>query len=92
MDKSEAMWIGASYNYRHKPHRLTWTNDTVKTLGIHIRTDVQKMTDKTFIDCLEKFQICQNYDIYANLQGINYTHYDIALLSYFYAKMGYCQV
>ena len=56
MDKSEAMWIGASSNYHHKPHRLTWTTDTVKTLGIHIGTDLQRMTDKNFKECLERIQ------------------------------------
>ena len=51
MDKIEATW-----NYRHKPNGLTWTNDTIKTLGVHIGTDMQKVTNKNFKECLERIQ------------------------------------
>ena len=50
MDKSEAMWIGASSNFRHKPYKLKWTKDMVKTLGIYIGTDRQQMIKKNFTE------------------------------------------
>jgi hypothetical protein len=56
MDKSEALWIGASSNYRHKPNGLTWTDDTIKTLGVHIGTDMQRATDQNFKECLERIK------------------------------------
>jgi hypothetical protein len=56
MDKSEAMWIGATSNYRHKPYKLRWTQDMIKSLGLYIGTDQRKMTEKNFEDRLDKIQ------------------------------------
>ena len=56
MDISEAMWIGDSSNYRHKPYGLKWTHDMVKTLGLYIGTDMQQMTNKNFTEKLDNIQ------------------------------------
>ena len=40
MDKSEAIWIGASSNYRHKPLKLKWTQGATY-LGVYISNDLQ---------------------------------------------------
>ena len=56
MDKSKAIWIGASSNYRHKPYGLKWTKDMIKTLEIYIDIDLQHMTNTHFTDRLEKIQ------------------------------------
>jgi hypothetical protein len=47
-EKSEAIWIGASSNYRHKPYGLKWTNNLIKSLGIYIGTDKTKMVNENF--------------------------------------------
>jgi hypothetical protein len=38
-DKSEAVWIGASSNFKHKPFGLKWTTKSVKYLGVYINLD-----------------------------------------------------
>jgi hypothetical protein len=43
MDKSEAIWIGASSNFRHKPFKLKWTQGAT-CLGVHIMNDLEEMT------------------------------------------------
>jgi hypothetical protein len=40
MDKSEAIWIGASSNYLHKPLKLKWTQGAT-CLGVYITNDLQ---------------------------------------------------
>ena len=49
-DKSEANWIGASSNYRHKPGGLKWSNAVVKCLGIYIGPDSEDVTRKNFTE------------------------------------------
>jgi hypothetical protein len=56
MDKSEAMWIGATSNYRHKPYKLKWTQDMIKSLGLYIGTDQKQMIKQNFDDRLDKIQ------------------------------------
>ena len=55
-EKSEAMWIGASSNYRHKPYGLKWNNSLVKSLGIYIGTDPIKMINENFNERLKKIE------------------------------------
>ena len=55
-DKSEAIWIGSSSNYRHKPYGLNWTHDTIKTLGIYIGIDEKKMVQENFNIRLKKIE------------------------------------
>ncbi len=55
-DKSEALWIGASSNFRHKPCGLKWTSDPVKCLGIYIGQDVDKALEKNYAEKLKKIE------------------------------------
>jgi exonuclease III len=48
MEKSEAIWIGASSNYRHKPFKLKWTQGAT-CLGVYISNNLEEMT-RTNID------------------------------------------
>jgi hypothetical protein len=52
-DKSEAIWIGASSNYRHKPFGLRWTQSAT-CLGIQITNDIEHTTDINYKDRLGK--------------------------------------
>jgi hypothetical protein len=52
-EKSEAIWIGASSNYRHKPFKLKWTKGATY-LGIYISNDVKEINQKNFGDKIEK--------------------------------------
>ena len=47
MEKSEAIWIGASSNYRHKPYGLTWTQGA-KCLGIYMSNDINNISEMNF--------------------------------------------
>jgi hypothetical protein len=55
-DKSEAMWIGASSNFRHKPYGLKWTDVLVKTLGIYVGQNKQEMLKANFLEKLDKIE------------------------------------
>jgi hypothetical protein len=55
-DKSEAIWIGASSNFRHRPCGLKWTRDSVKSLGIYINNDYQTMVNQNFNEKLDKVE------------------------------------
>jgi hypothetical protein len=46
-DKSEAMCISASPNFRHKPCGIKWT-DRVTSLGVSIGNDLNKYVDENF--------------------------------------------
>ena len=50
VDKSKAMWIGASANFHHKLYDLIWTNKMVKILEIYLSTDSQEMTNANFTE------------------------------------------
>ena len=53
MEKSYAIWIGASSNFRHKPFSLKWTQ-IATWLGIKIMNDRKEMTDTNFTDKVNK--------------------------------------
>jgi hypothetical protein len=55
-DKSEAIWIGSSSNFLHKPYELNWTNKTIKSLGIYIGLDRKKMIQENFNLRLKKIE------------------------------------
>ena len=55
-DKSEAVWIGASSNFRHKPFGLNWTAGHVKPLGLHIACDQDKIIRTNFEERLNKIE------------------------------------
>jgi hypothetical protein len=44
MDKSEAIWIGASSNYLHKPCNLKWTKGAT-CLGVYITNDIREISE-----------------------------------------------
>jgi hypothetical protein len=46
-EKSEAIWIGASSNFRHKPLGLKWTQGATY-LGVYICNDIQKAIETNF--------------------------------------------
>jgi hypothetical protein len=54
-DKSEAIWIGASSNFRHKPLGLRWTTGATY-LGIYISNDVNEISIKNFKDKLDSIK------------------------------------
>ena len=59
-DKSEAIWIGASSNYRHKPCNLKWTNGPVKCLGIYMHADMDIVQNTNLNEKIQKIEnICQ---------------------------------
>jgi hypothetical protein len=51
-DKSEAICIGASYNFRHKPCGLKWTTGATY-LGVYISNDIKEMNEKNFNDKMD---------------------------------------
>jgi exonuclease III len=55
MDKSEAIWIGASSNFRHKPYGLKWTRGAT-CLGIYITNDLQTISEVNFKEKMQKIQ------------------------------------
>jgi hypothetical protein len=46
-DKSEAIWIAASSNFRHKPCGIKWTNSVI-SLGVKIANDIEKYIDENY--------------------------------------------
>ena len=46
-DKSEAMYIGVSSNFRHKVGNIKWCNNYIKCLGGYIHNDLDKHPRKT---------------------------------------------
>jgi hypothetical protein len=55
-EKSEAIWIGATSNYRHKPLGLKWSNKLIKSLGIYIGTDNRTMINENFNIAIKKIE------------------------------------
>ena len=53
MDKSEAIWIGASSNYRHKPLKLRWTRGAT-CLGMYISNDIHEISQKNIESKIQK--------------------------------------
>jgi exonuclease III len=54
-DKSEAIWIGASSNFRHKPYGLRWTEGATY-LGVYISNDMHEMSEKNFRTKMQKIE------------------------------------
>jgi hypothetical protein len=55
-DKTEAIWIGASSNFRHKPLGIKWTSESVRLLGVLINRDYEKMIQENFRERLKKIE------------------------------------
>jgi hypothetical protein len=55
-DKSEAVWIGASSNFRHKPLGFKWTTKSVKMLGVYININEEKSINDNFKERLDKIE------------------------------------
>ena len=55
MEKSEAIWIGASSNYRHTPYGLKWTQGA-KCLGIYMSNDINKISEMNFKERFQKIE------------------------------------
>ena len=54
-EKSEAIWIGASSNYRHKPFGLKWIQGAT-CLGVFITNDIKEIMDKNYSDRMKKIE------------------------------------
>jgi hypothetical protein len=56
-DKSEAIYIGVSSNFRHKVGiNIRWSNNFVKCLGVYIHKDLDKATQHNIREKLDKIQ------------------------------------
>jgi len=55
-DKSEAIWIGASSNFRHKPCGLKWSDGMVKCLGILMGSDMDQVIESNFMEKIKKVE------------------------------------
>ena len=55
-DKSEAICIGTSSNYRHKTYGLKLTSEPVKTLGVYICNNMEEMIRINFQEKLDKIE------------------------------------
>ena len=55
MDKSEAIWIGASSNYRHKPLKLKWTQGAT-CLGVYISNNLQDSCQTNIESKIQKIE------------------------------------
>jgi hypothetical protein len=55
MEKSEAIWIGASSNFRHKPFKLKWTQGAT-CLGVYTSNNLEEMTRNNVEEKLQKIQ------------------------------------
>ena len=54
-DKSEAIWIAASSNFRHKPCGIKWTNSVI-SLGVKIGNDIEKYIDENYKERFVKIE------------------------------------
>jgi hypothetical protein len=55
-EKSEAIGIGATTNYKHKDIGIKWPNGSIKCLGIFINVNPDRMIEDNFKPCLEKIE------------------------------------
>jgi hypothetical protein len=55
-DKTQAIGIGCSSNYRHKLLGIKWPQGSVKCLGIYLNTDFDKMTAENYNAVLVKIE------------------------------------
>jgi hypothetical protein len=54
-DKSEAIWIGSSSNFRHKPFNLKWAKGA-NYLGIYIANNTNEATHQNFKEKIQKIK------------------------------------
>jgi hypothetical protein len=55
-EKSEAIWIGASSNFKHKPLGINWTTKSIKMLGIYININEEQCIRENFKERLDKIE------------------------------------
>jgi hypothetical protein len=55
-DKSEAIYIGVSSNFRHKNNLIKWSNDYIKCLGIYINSNTQKASEHSIQEKINKME------------------------------------
>ena len=55
MDKSEAIWIGASSNYLHKPFNMKWTKGAT-CLGVYITNNIEEICEINYRDKIKKIE------------------------------------
>jgi hypothetical protein len=55
-EKSEALGIGTSSNFRHKEIGIKWPITSVKCLGIFINANTEKMVEDNFKPCIERIE------------------------------------
>jgi hypothetical protein len=55
MDKSEAIWIGASSNYLHKPLNMKWTKGAT-CLGVYITNNIEEICDINYREKIKKIE------------------------------------
>ena len=53
------MWVGSWKNRTDSPLGITWTNESVKTLGVYFGND--NTSEKTFLDIILKIKRSMNY-------------------------------
>jgi exonuclease III len=53
-DKSEALGIGSTSNFRHKTLGIKWPMGSIKSLGIYINNNTDKMIKENFNERLDK--------------------------------------
>ena len=57
--KTKGLWLGSWKNRTDTPLNFTWTNESVKTLGIYFGND--NTAEKTFADIVPKLKRSMNY-------------------------------
>ena len=55
-DKSEAIWIGASSNFTHKPEGLKWTSEMVRCLGVSMNANMDTVIEFNFKEKIKKLE------------------------------------
>jgi hypothetical protein len=55
-DKTEALYIGVSSNFRHKINKIKWSNESIKYLGVYINKDLQKAIQVNINEKLDKIE------------------------------------
>jgi hypothetical protein len=55
-DKTEAIYLGESSNFRHKVKEIKWTNNNVKCLGVYINKNPSKAIQANITEKLEKIE------------------------------------
>ena len=67
-DKSEAMGIGASTNYKHKELGIKWPDKPIKCLGVYFFNDIDKLVEYNLSIVLER---CTNILKAWNIQKLS---------------------